>query len=116
MALDVIIDALSTRWTKSLLGLTLSALGAMGVFAYTQVTDWVDSMKAATEAHAKKDYEQDLRLERLTLAVENTSKSVDKMAGALEKQSDKRDDRMRRMDRLLDLLEKNSHTRIKENE
>ena len=109
MALDTVIDTLSARWTKSLLGLALSALGGFGVYTYTQITSWAEEVKQTTSAHEKKDQEQDIKLERLVLLIESTSKSVDKLAESLEKQGDKRDERLRRMDRLLDVLERKGY-------
>ena len=109
MALEAIFDAISTKWTRNLLGLAFSALGAVGVYAYTQVNSWVEQIKSDTSTTAKKDYEQDLKLERLTLLVESTSKTVDKLADTLERQGDKRDERARRMDRLLDVLERKGY-------
>lgn len=109
MPLDAIIDSLSARWTKSLLGVALSALGGFGVYTYTQITSWAEDVKQSNAAHDRKDQEQDLRLERLVLLIESTSKSVDKMAESLEKQADKRDERLRRMDRLLDVLERKGY-------
>jgi len=107
------VEMLPEKWAKRGLIALLGILTLIAVWSYTNLTSWAEHLSQADASFIAKNASQDIDIAKLVVATENTNESVKALTLALERQSDKRDERARRMDRLLDILEQTSYTKPK---
>lgn len=107
--LNSFVKAIPDKWAKRFLVLALSVLGAttvvlytVGASAWSEVKQDVRNVKDKTAAH-------DVDIAKLATATENLRLTVESQSQDAAKRAEKSDERARRMDRLLDFLERSSY-------
>lgn len=111
MALDIIVQSVSEKTAKTLLVIVVSMLTVVAAFAYNLESSWRSRVTVGIQKNSDVNERQDVDIARLAVATENLRVTVERQTEFKQGFSE---DRTKRLDRLLDVLEKQAYNASKE--